>query len=495
MTQTPTVKTRPHPLKSWRPHPPQVSQCSRKSSCHLLCIDRWSHVPCALSPQASISIHCRCQPKVRGRSPTGSAVVSLLAPSGGEPQGQVSLSPVLYSRQWLQVLLGIGAFEALLPAQQLVLMELLPLVDRPLSGRLQPVALSNSFFGSACREWQDQLALSLHGNTAGRRGEKKNRNVSWKNSFFESEWGERSGSSDLFCCQFISLCVYRQLDAEKREAIFFPCDPNPPFSQCLSAILSGYHSKSVPPSPSPPLPGPSHPAHQRMVPEETGRLNNSSKRSGKPQTLHSQPPSTPKTKREALQSRNCSRLPSPAKRAPGKNHLVLCNKKKVNKSMFLSPLPHKMSYAALIDALHKASQQSSPHHLAVTSDPSPPAQHSHSVFHDHFSTLRASSVPTCFLSSPLLVSLPRSLLTNLLRQRAISSEHNYTPFTSDPHLKSLPLSLPRAFLPSSPPSHSSAACSSQRLTLCSTCNALYHLDCSHGNLCPSCTMPRTTPLC
>ena len=61
--------------------------------------------------------------------------------------------------------------------------------------RLQPVALSNSFFGSACREWQDQLALGLHGNitACGRRGDKRPRNCSdWKDKYYELEWGERS---------------------------------------------------------------------------------------------------------------------------------------------------------------------------------------------------------------------------------------------------------------------------------------------------------------
>lgn len=66
----------------------------------------------------------------------------------------------------------------------------------PSAHRVQPVALSNSFFGSACREWQDHLSLGLHSNTGGRgpRVEKKPRihdNASWKDKFFESDWGER----------------------------------------------------------------------------------------------------------------------------------------------------------------------------------------------------------------------------------------------------------------------------------------------------------------
>ena len=66
--------------------------------------------------------------------------------------------------------------------------------------RVQPVALSNSFFGSACREWQDHLSLGLHVSSGARRGDKKTRHsdtVRWKDKFFESTWGQRSGNSEV----------------------------------------------------------------------------------------------------------------------------------------------------------------------------------------------------------------------------------------------------------------------------------------------------------
>ena len=70
----------------------------------------------------------------------------------------------------------------------------------PILCSILPVALGNTFFGSACREWQDHLALGLHGNGGGRcRGDKKGRNhdVGWKDNFFESQWGERSAMTTL----------------------------------------------------------------------------------------------------------------------------------------------------------------------------------------------------------------------------------------------------------------------------------------------------------
>ena len=123
-----------------------------------------------------------------------------------------------------QVLLGAVAFGALSAGQRQQLMSLLPAVDRQHPSKcphclhvlsphtlhhcllslilcsILPVALGNTFFGSACREWQDHLALGLHGNGGGRcRGDKKGRNhdIGWKDNFFESQWGERSAMTTL----------------------------------------------------------------------------------------------------------------------------------------------------------------------------------------------------------------------------------------------------------------------------------------------------------
>ncbi|CAI8043400.1 hypothetical protein GBAR_LOCUS24074 [Geodia barretti] len=345
--------------------------------------------------------------------------------------------------------------------------------------RLQPVALNNSFFGSACREWQDQLALGLHGNsTGGRRGDKKPRNCGdWKDKYFESEWGQR------------------QCKVEKSDAIFFPRDHDPPLSHTLSSILSGFNSRRAALSP-PPAPPPSRP-QQKPVSKPSTSKSVCSVRQRSPHTRHAS--SAVRSKRDSHNPRNNFRILSPSSRKPvtSRNHLVLSNKNRISsRSSFLSPLPHKMSYTALIDALHKASRNNNTSwalHLyanPANSDVSPlHVQHTNSVFHDHFSTLASPSVPSAFLSSyPLVVSLPLSLHTNLLRQRVVLSDHNYTPLTSDSQPASLPLSLPRSLLPSPPP-HTLSSCSSRKLALCSTCNSLYHLNCSHGNLCPSCTRP------
>ena len=266
------------------------------------------------------------------------------------------------------------------------------------------------------------------------------------------------------------LCVCRQCVVDKRETIFFPSDLDTHLSECLSAILSGFQSR-------PQLSNPTTTAkHKQLSPPHE-------RRSSKPRPPRPHPPLG--VKREPVQ--NC--IPPPAKRVPARNHMVL------SKSSFLSPLPHKMSYSSLIDALHKASRHCRTPSLVVTSDPSMPTQHSHSVFLDHFSTFSSVSVPSAFLSSlpaqPLVVSLPSSFLNNLLRHRAVLSEHNYTPFSSDPRKNSLQLSLPRSLLPSPSLSRHLSCSSSRRLTLCSTCNSLYHISCSQGNLCPTCSLTRT----
>ena len=290
---------------------------------------------------------------------------------------------------------------------------------------------------------------------------------------------------------------------EKEAAVFFPSSESEPhLTHCLSAILTGHQLPPPPPSPdsatqAPPSPDLMKHDKQKTVPEVKPPP------SAPRQPTHWEKPrphtnsalSLPsRTKREVL-----AKL-SPGRRLAGRNHQI-----RHTKSAFLSPLPHKMSYAALIDALHKASRQNTPTTPNVNSDLSLPPPHSHSVFLDHFSTFAAHSVPLEFISHPhtpsstpsppLLVSLPRSLHTDILQHRAFHSDHNYTPLTSDHCLATLPLSLPRLCVPTETP-HSSVSCSSRRLSLCSTCNSLFHLSCSHGNLCPSCcdSFPRTRSL-
>ena len=163
----------------------------------------------------------------------------------------------------------------------------------------------------------------------------------------------------------------------------------------------------------------------------------------------------PRTKRE---NKNNCRLSVVVKKQLQKNHL---DKSRAAKSMFLSSLPHKMSYASLIDALHKASQHTTNKtkvSLAPLAESQDHLAHAHSVFHDLItppSDLTMCHPPSSPLS--LLISLPRHLLDTVLSQRYILTEHNYTPLTSDLHRAPLP--------PSARQAHSLSACSSQRLSL------------------------------
>ena len=290
------------------------------------------------------------------------------------------------------------------------------------------------------------------------------------------------------------LCRLSEVVTEREEeSVFFPCDSDDHTSQCLCAILEGYqsHAQATPLPPSPPVPPPYPPPSKTAT---AGRNVASTKQKVKPRVR----PAVRRTEkqRKQLMSLEKNNRHKPIARKLGGNHLVLFNKKTSDRCTYLSPLPHKMSYVTLLDALHRASR----HHTTpvtgpTTISPSPLITHTHSVFLDHFSTLHADSVPVRFLtslpsppSSELVVSLPRYHYTALCASHAILSEHNYTPL--NPHPPTLPLSLPRSFLPPPPPhlaTHSSQECVAYKLTQCSTCNALYHGNCSHGNLCPSCT--------
>ena len=298
--------------------------------------------------------------------------------------------------------------------------------------------------------------------------------------------------------------------------MFFPCEPvgDEPLSLCLKAILSGYRSRLPPPSPPPLPPPPSQPApvseeKKNVVPRPKPASAELVKMRPAPRGQQSTTVKTATVRRASVAVNNRHLKPL-SKKNVIRNHQVLSNKNEItSRAMFLSPLPHKMSYAALLSALQKASRHN--HTTALRpSSPTPftPTPHSHPVFLDHYSTLHASSVPEAFLSSPpsssspppstpLLLSLPRSLHTAVLAKRAVLSDHNYTPIPSHPSQPTLPLSLPRSLLTSSsssPPPHTSCVCTSRRLTLCSTCNSLYHVNCSHGNLCPSCVVSRTPPV-
>ena len=314
-------------------------------------------------------------------------------------------------------------------------------------------------------------------------------------------------------------CMCRLAETEmEREGgsdaqIFFPHEPTQPLSQCLTSILAGYHPAPPPPlttlpslplttSPPPPTGKPSPPERTaRAAPRSSGSRRSVKSRPDRSVGLRSAAHRVGGRKRgepgqthqplHIPHGRNHSTAPPPPTPRPHLNHSIPSHKTRAEDCMYLSPLPHKMSYAALIEALHKASRSHKPPAPPPsTCDPTPslPTLHSHPVYLDHFSTLHPHSVPLSFFPAPpptppsFLVSLPRSLYTSAVSQRAAFSDHNYTPINPDPP-PTLPLSLPRALLSSS----SSCVCSSQKLMFCSSCNSLYHLNCSHGNLCSSCT--------
>ena len=291
------------------------------------------------------------------------------------------------------------------------------------------------------------------------------------------------------------------------EAVFFPSYPDTshPLWLCLTAIMDGYQS-----APPPPPPKPSSGEKNTETVPRSGRDDDSHAKSrSRSRPAATRPRKTAaaggvagggREQKQQLNNRNNRHRPAPARRVArsSRNHLVLVKTRRAGGGMYLSPLPHKMSYSALLEALHKASRQPPPPStLPSDQTPSPALTtlHTHPVFLDHFSTLHPHSVPADFLSPPssLLVSLPRSNYTAVLAHRAILFEHDYTPVSCGPP-PTLPLSLPRSLLsPHSP--HTPAQCSSNKLTFCYTCNSLYHENCSHGNLCPSClTKPAVTKL-
>lgn len=66
--------------------------------------------------------------------------------------------------------------------------------SRACTHSVSKVALSNAFFSSACREWQDQLAMGLLSSGRGKQEERRKsirNDNSWKERFYEGHWGTR----------------------------------------------------------------------------------------------------------------------------------------------------------------------------------------------------------------------------------------------------------------------------------------------------------------
>ena len=302
-------------------------------------------------------------------------------------------------------------------------------------------------------------------------------------------------------------CPSRSAEPADAASTLLPSTDSHTTAKCLHSILDNYPTQAVrPPSPpaSPPhlppvttsspqpKPPPAAPPNRTVAPAKPNR-NRVKDHDHEKVRLHRAAVVVPHSGKNHLMKRPAH--PPQLKLSKVSHPLPPAKKMKPssanNRGMYLSPLPHKMSYTSLVEALHKASRgkaQSSsaapqahpPPDSHITSSPPPP--HTHPVFLDHFSSLDRRNVPQEFASSPqmtsLLVSLPRDVFTASVQLRASAADHNYTPV--DSNCMSLKLSVPRSLLPSP------CVCSGDPLLFCSICASLYHSTCSHGNLCARC---------
>ena len=156
---------------------------------------------------------------------------------------------------------------------------------------------------------------------------------------------------------------------------------------------------------------------------------------------------------------------------------------------FLTRLPAKMSYQEILQTLISASASNPdvpPSNLSHLSTYSPPFQHTHSVFHDHYALLSKEHVPIdfCFRVASLPLSVPLDFYSACLRAKAVSREHSYAKLWNSPHpkAKSFTLSLPRSLLRN----RNGCVCDGKPWVFCTTCHSLYHSNCTDSTLCPTC---------
>lgn len=304
----------------------------------------------------------------------------------------------------------------------------------------------------------------------------------------------------------------RSVETADTASTFLPSTDSPTAAQqakCLHSILDNYPTEVVrplsPPAAPPPVttssphpkPPPAAPPNQTAAPAKPSRhrVKDHNHEKGR---LHHGAVVVPHPGKNHLMKRpthhppqlKLSKVTHPL--PPAKRMKPSSSSAANNRGMYLSPLPHKMSYTSLVEALHKASRGKTQSCSVIPQehrlpDPhptsSPPLPHTHPVFLDHFSSLDRRNVPQEFASPPplmtsLLVSLPRDVFTASVQLRASAADHNYTPV--DSNCMSLKLSVPRSLLPSP------CVCSGDPLLFCSICASLYHSSCSHGNLCARC---------
>ena len=222
---------------------------------------------------------------------------------------------------------------------------------------------------------------------------------------------------------------------------------------------------------------------------------------------------------------------------------ILHSMRNQSTGQYLTRLPPKLPYQTLLSALEQASKDntatlknkndaSAAAATTIITTYTPPShQHSHSVFHDHFSLLSNEHVPSEF-SLPITslpIKLPQDMYHTCLRAKVVRQEHSYCkqPSTGSSdsnnsgnesvtvappplpppssHLRQLmqkkqpqelqrhrelsiaglKLSLPRSLIRTK----ENCECDGRALVFCSRCHSLYHTECvgsSAGTLCPRC---------
>lgn len=183
---------------------------------------------------------------------------------------------------------------------------------------------------------------------------------------------------------------------------------------------------------------------------------------------------------------------------------------------FLTRLPPRTPYQALLLALSQASKPGKapppPYATPLPPPSAPSAQHTHSVFHDHFALLSSPHVPLEF-STPvtsLSLQLPLDLYQACVCARIARVEHSYAKASDEAVSRgeaggmreegesvapppagaidrlNLRLSVPRSLLGTNG-GGCNEGCDKGALVICSRCQSLYHNTCTQSTLCTTCT--------
>lgn len=129
----------------------------------------------------------------------------------------------------IRALLTNSAFSRLSPANQILLIDALPAVDRPAASTgliLNPSSINNEFFNRACIEWRDRLAYGEFTNEHQTRlkaevEKDKSKIDPWKRKNFENIWGIKlaSGSSSTGDGGFQSMLQQSAVEIKSKMEI------------------------------------------------------------------------------------------------------------------------------------------------------------------------------------------------------------------------------------------------------------------------------------